>query len=616
MKDFWAFASDMLRYRLTLTVALIGAIVSAGCFGAGIGVIPVLFNVILGDDGKPLPILLAEWDTKVHDLIPNQWVNAAPSDPFKGIIVVLFGILILTIIGASAKFVHGYFAMSAGIRTVADLRKRAFQHLIHLPLRTVVETGTADRMSRIVKDTNRLRAGFNAITTKAVGESLKGIASLFVAFMLNWQLTIIAIIGAPILAVVIRKFSKKVQKASKRALRQSGVMLGAMTEAVQGIRVVKVHTAEEHEDARFSIINNRLLHEELAMRLAKALSSPVVELLSMVGVIGIAALAAWYITSHSIDYKTAFATLVAVAAAGASLRPLTAVSTEVHESAAAAERLQQLLDDETENPQEPNHKILPPHASTIAFNHVSFTYPSAENESLIDISLSIYHGETVAFVGPNGSGKTTLLSLIPRLFDPDSGSITIDDIDLQTVQLKSLRDQIGVVTQETVIFHDTIANNIAYGAGESVSRDDIIRAAKRAAAHDFITRKPGGYDWMIGEQGVTISGGERQRLAIARAILRNPRILILDEATSMIDADSEAVIAQTLTEFCKDRTSLAIAHRLSTVVNADRIIVLNRGCIIDIGTHHELLSRCELYQQLCRTQLVEGHTNEVANSSE
>ena len=616
MKAFWTFVTDMLRYRFTLLTALIGAVVAAGCFGAGIGVIPVIFNVILGKDGKPLPVLLKEWDTKVNGLIPDHWIAAAPTDSFHGIIVVLIGILILTFIGATGKFIHGYLAMSAGIRTIADLRRRAFNHLIHLPLKTVVETGTADRMSRIVKDTNRLRAGFTALTTKAIGESLKGVAALIVAFMLNWQLTLIAIIGAPILAIVIRKFSKKVQKASKRALRQSGVMLGAMTEAVQGIRVVKVHTAEEHEDTRFSKINDHLLREELSMRLAKALSSPVVELITMVGVIGIAAIAAWYITAHSIDFKTAFATLVAVAAAGASLKPLTAVSTDIHESAAAAERLQRLLDDEIEQPQQENRTTLPPHASSISFNKISFTYPGAELPSLSDISLSITHGETIAFVGPNGSGKTTLLSLIPRLFDPETGCVSIDGTDLQTVQLKSLRDQIGVVTQETIVFQDTIANNIAYGANGSVTRDEIIQASKRASAHDFIMSKPGGYDWMIGEQGVTLSGGERQRLAIARAILRDPRILILDEATSMIDADSEAVIAEALSEFCKDRTSLVIAHRLSTVVNADRIVVLNRGRIIDIGPHRELLQRCELYQQLCRTQLVEGHTNEVANSSE
>lgn len=607
MKSFWTYAREMLRYRGTLLIALSGALVSAGCFGAGIGSVPILFNVMLGKEGKALPELLAGWDGKVHGLIPNGWIAAMPTGRFEGIVAVLVGVMILTMIGSFSKFVHGYFAMSAGIRTVAHLRQHAFEHLIHLPMRTVVATGTSDRMSRIVKDTNRLRNGFNALSTKAVGESLKGIAALCVAVLLNWQLTLIAIVGAPVLAVVIRKFSKKVQKASKRALRASGVMLGAMTEAVQGIRVVKVHTAEEYEAKRFAKINDRLLREELSMRLAKAMSSPVVELISMVGVIGIAILAAWYITSQSIDYGMALATLVAVAAAGAAVRPLTAVSTEVHEAAAAAERLTGLLKDSVENPKESGQTVLGPHAKSIAFENISFTYPGAEDRTLVDVSLSIDHGETVALVGPNGSGKTTLLSLVPRLFDPDFGSVFVDDVDLKGVQLKSLRDQVAVVTQETVVFQDTIANNIAYGANGAVTRDAVVGAAKRALADEFISRKPNGYDWMIGEQGVTLSGGERQRLAIARAILRDPRILILDEATSMIDADSEAMIAEALDEFCKDRTSLVIAHRLSTVVNADRIVVLNRGRILDAGTHSELLGRCELYQQLCRTQLVEGN---------
>lgn len=607
MKSFWTYAREILRYRGTLLMALLGAVVSAGCFGAGIGSVPILFNVMLGKEGKSLPDLATGWDAKFGGLIPDGWIAAMPTDRFAGIVVVLVGVMVLTVIGAISKFVHGYFAMSAGIRTVAHLRQRAFEHLIHLPMRTVVATGTSDRMSRIVKDTNRLRSGFNALTTKAVGESLKGIAALCVAVVLNWQLTLIAIVGAPVLAVVIRKFSKKVQKASKRALRASGVMLGAMTEAVQGIRVVKVYTAEEYEAKRFAKINDRLLREELSMRLAKALSSPVVELISMIGVIGIAILAAWYITSQSIDYGMALATLVAVAAAGASVRPLTAVSTEVHEAAAAAERLTGLLNDTVENPKESGRNVLGPHAESIAFKDVSFTYPGDEERAIVDISLSISHGETVAFVGPNGSGKTTLLSLVPRLFDPDAGCVLVDGVDLNGVQLKSLRDQVAVVTQETVVFHDTIANNIAYGANGTVTREAVVNAANRAFADEFISRKPGGYDWMIGEQGVTLSGGERQRLAIARAILRDPRILILDEATSMIDADSEAMIAEALDEFCKDRTSLVIAHRLSTVVNADRIVVLNRGRMVDAGTHRELLERCELYQQLCRTQLVEGN---------
>ncbi len=603
----------MLKFRASLALALCGALLSALCFGAGIGTVPLMFSVMLNPDAadgtQTLAELLTAWNETRDWLIPDSLIAIAPTDQFKSVLTVLGAVFALTVVGATGKFIHSYFAMSAGIRTVSMLREQAFRRIIHLPMRLVIVDGTADRISRIVKDTNRLRAGFNAITTKAIGESLKAVAAISVAVYHNWQLSCIALIGAPILAITIRKFSKKVQKASKRALKQSGAMLGAMTEAVQGIRVVKVHTAENFEDERFQTINNKLMDEELSMRLAKALSSPVVEFISMVGVILIAIMSAWYIINSEIAYGNVFATLIGVAAAGAAVRPLAGVSTDVHESAAAAERLAHLLDEPMEVQQSPNLPALADHAHSIRFNDISFTYPGADCPTLKNISLDIQHGETVAFVGPNGSGKTTLLSLIPRLFDPNTGDVQIDDISLSDVQLKSLRDQIGVVTQETVVFHDTIANNIAYGASASVTSDQIKRAAEHAHADAFIQRKPNGYQTMVGEQGTTLSGGERQRIAIARAILRNPRIIILDEATSMIDAESEAMIASALEAFCQDRTSLVIAHRLSTVVNADRIVVLRHGEINDIGTHTELLQRCSLYQQLCRTQLVDHNGN-------
>jgi ABC-type multidrug transport system fused ATPase/permease subunit len=247
------------------------------------------------------------------------------------------------------------------------------------------------------------------------------------------------------------------------------------------------------------------------------------------------------------------------------------------------------------------------HCESIRFDGVTFTYPRAERPALDQITLEIRHGQRVAIVGPNGSGKTTLLALVPRLFDPNpgSGAVLIDGRNIREVAVRSLRRQIGVVTQETVLFRGTIRGNVAYGADDA-SEERVVAAAKKARAHEFIAAMPKGYDTPVGEQGLTLSGGQRQRIAIARAILRDPSILILDEATSMIDADSEAKIAEALAEFASGRTCLIVAHRLSTVINADRIVVMDAGRIVDDGTHAELLKRCSVYRLIAENQLVKG----------
>ncbi|MFI4896446.1 MAG: ABC transporter ATP-binding protein, partial [Phycisphaerales bacterium JB059] len=426
---------------------------------------------------------------------------------------------------------------------------------------------------------------------------------LLAALILNWPLTLAALILAPLLVTVIRKLGKRIRRAARGALESQAGLLHASTEAMQGLRVVKVHTAERYEQGRFHKINKEYLRQQLRVRTARAITSPLVEVLSILAVGALTLGAVWLILEGRLEKSEFLLTLAALAFAGGSLKPLTGLVNDIQQSGAAADRLAQLLASQPEPGHGARLPKLPRHAESIELRDIRFTYPGADAPALDHVSIRVDRGQTVAVVGPNGSGKTTLLALVPRLFDPDSGSVLIDGRDVRDYAVRSLRRQIGVVTQETVLFRASIRDNIAYGATD-VSEQRILEAARQAHADEFIQNLPDGYDTICGEQGLTLSGGQRQRIAIARAILRDPAILILDEATSMIDAESEAKITTAIAEFARGRTSLVVAHRLSTVLGADRIVVMDHGRLIDQGSHDELMQRCEIYSQIARRQLI------------
>jgi subfamily B ATP-binding cassette protein MsbA len=644
MNAFWSLAKSMARVRGLVALALVFAVISAFGLGAGVlGMTPVL-EIVLGEppersgtadrtdsaraenpgraveanadigeaDYKGLPELAAQ----LNDAIPNwapSWagvpqttIDTLPEGPFTAIVVILIALGILTVIGATANFLHQWLAITAVHRTIATIRRQAMRRALRVPLASVVQLGASDLINRIVNDASALAGGFTSLLSKAVAQITKGIAAFIAALIIDWRLTLAACIVAPIMAVVIRKLGKKIRRASRSALEMHALLLRSAGETLQGLRVVRTSTAEREQLGRFERANQRMLKEMLRVRTFRAIASPLIEVLTIAMLCALVLVSVKLILDGHLDRSSFVSTLIALGIAGASLRPVTGLVTEIQASAAAATRLQTLLSmpTETDDPAAERTKPrLPRHHDSIWLDTVSFGYPGQDAPAIDGVSLDITHGQTVAFVGPNGCGKTTLLSMIPRLFDPDQGRVTIDGTDIRTVRLRSLRRQIGVVAQEPVLFAGTVAQNIAWGARQ-VSREQIIDAARRSHADTFIRAMDGGYDAMISEEGKSLSGGQRQRLAIARAILRDPSILILDEATSMIDADSEAQITKALADFGAGRTVLIVAHRLSTVVNADRIVVMNAGRIQDAGTHSELLERCELYQDLTRHQLV------------
>lgn len=622
----------MLRYRGAVAGSLIMVTLTSMTLGVGLlGAHPVM-KAILGQ-GEGLDALAQRANTWLAtEVSPRLQVSDAlivrlPSDPFVTLVWLMTALCLLTAFGASTNFAHAYLANTLVNKTATRIRHEAFRALVRGGLRDLWAMGASEGVSRVVNDTSALANGLTVLVSKAVLQVCKGIAALAAAIAFDYRVTFGALLVAPALYTVIRKLGKRIKRGAGAALSSQAGLYTTASEVASALRVVKVYTSEGHEIARFHRENKAMLRELNRVRTARALASPLTEMLSVFLLCGLVLLAGRIIINNQLDPGDFILALGSLAVAGASLKPLTGIINDIQAASPAAERLEQLVtrpmerDNASQGPRGP----LPRHNASITFDHVSFTYPANAPKSastsaptpaptsaptsaptidhpasraaaIRDLSLTIPHGTRYAFVGPNGSGKTTLLGLIPRLFDPDQGRVLIDNIDLRTATLRSLRRQIGVVTQDVVLFRASIRENIAYAI--QASNDDVVAAAKMARCHDFIMAMPNGYETQVGEGGLGLSGGQRQRIAIARAILRNPSILILDEATSMIDPESEVAISQALADFSQGRTCLIVAHRLSTVRSCDAIVVMNEGTIADVGTHDQLIERSPLYRSL------------------
>ncbi len=606
MSAFWFFARKMLRRRAAVGWAMFFAFATAGGLGVGlVSLLPVL-RLILGT-GTSLVELANRYNAEGHAIAVPQWVVARlPEGRLAGVIVVVAGILVLTVVGGAAGFMHQYLSQAVAAKTVGRIRQDLFRHVVNLPLVTVIKRGPTDFAARIVRDTAELQRGFVSLLSKAVTNVLKGSAAFLAAIFFHWQLTLTAVVVAPLLAIVLRKLGKRIRRGTSGSLQGQQGLLRVATETLHGLRAVKANTGERRASQWFARINKVVVQQELRVLTARALSSPLVEVIAITIVGALAVLAARQIIANPMAFERFALALGSLGIAGAALKPMAGLVTEVQAAAAAADRLAEILGEQREAATGIRLRNLPRHCVSITFDDVTYTYPGAHHPAVASISLDLAAGSRLAIVGPNGSGKTTLVALLPRLLEPQSGRVLIDSIDLATVSLRSLRRQVGVVTQETVLFRGTIAENITFGASpeDSADRSKLVEAARRAHADEFIRELPDGYDTVLSERGASLSGGQRQRLAIARAVLRDPAILILDEATSQIDAESEGHINAAIAEFCRGRTAVLIAHRLSTVLNADEIVVIDGGRLLARGTHANLLATCDVYRRLTQTQLV------------
>jgi len=606
MPAFWLIAARMLRSRGRLAAALLFATISALGLGAGLVSLGPMLQLLLDPERhEGLRGMAAAYNASPRFLaIPELLVARLPEEPYDGVVLLMAVLAALTVIGATANFLHQFLSLTLCTRVVAAIRMEVFRHAVHLPLAVVVRRGPAEFTSRILRDSTEVQQGLVALTSRAVAQVTKGSAAFMAALWFDWRLTGVAVIVAPLMGLVLRKFGKRIRRAAKGALERQEALLRVTNESMQGLRSVKSGTAESDVIHRFFRANRGVVQEEMRVRTARAASSPVIELLAVLVLLGFALIAAKQILDGRLDLRDFVLTLGSLGVAAGSLRPLAGLVNDIQAASAPSERLIEVLnearedcDDRTGTPR----PTLPRHGRELRFEAVSYRYPGADRDALTDIDLVIGFGERVAIVGPNGCGKTTLLALLPCLLGPTRGRVCIDGVDIARVSLRSLRAQMGVVSQETVLVQGTVEQNIRFG-NFAATHEQVVDAAHRAHAADFIERLPEGYLTPVSEQGASLSGGQRQRIAIARAILRNPSILILDEATSQVDAESEEQIAAAIAEFGRGRTVILIAHRLSTVLGADRIVMMESGRIVDQGTHEQLLERCDPYRRLFRSQ--------------
>ena len=483
-----------------------------------------------------------------------------------------------------------------GQRIVADLRAELYRKIQIQSLAFFTKNPTGTLMSRITNDVGFIQGAVSEAVTALLKDSFTLLCLVFVIFYRDWQLAIVAMFVFPLAVYPIAKFGQKMRQIATRTQVTLGSLTSLLQETISGTRIVKAFSMEEYEDKRFGVENERLFRLSLKSISINAISSPFMEFLGGLGISAIIFYGGYQVIHGQSTPGTFFSFLTALIMLYEPVKRLTNVNNTIQQGIAGAQRVFGIIDLVPEIRNRTDAVPLPRISREIEIRNVTFRYE--ETPVLKNISLRIRTGEVVAFVGMSGGGKTTLVNLIPRFYDVTAGMILIDGRDIRNVTIESLRGQIAIVTQQTILFNDTVRNNIAYGDIVK-TEEQIVAAAKAAHAHDFILRLPKGYDTLIGEQGTKLSGGERQRISIARALLKDAPILILDEATSSLDSEAEIEVQDALENLMKGRTTLVIAHRLSTIRNADRIIVLVNGEIREEGTHETLLSRqgeyCRLY---------------------
>jgi ATP-binding cassette, subfamily B, bacterial MsbA len=576
--------------------------------------IPLLDTLFQESANRDLP---AETTTieRARGVLP-EWVTDAQqsvTETFNSFVFsgtqtdALLKICFLVLVAFFAKNIFGYlqayFLSYVEQGSMRDLRDTAYEHLHQLPMSYFKKERVGNLISRITNDVNIVQGSIAAAFLNLIREPLSIIVFLGIAVSISWRLTLLAFIILPFSMFIITYIGLKLRKHSAIIQAKMGDITSILQETISGVKIVKAFGMEQYENKKFSHETNSFFRMMLRITRVRNATSPLTEFLSViVGVIIIYYGGLLVLQEQTLSAAQFLGFLFAIFQLMPPIKELSGVNNRIQESSAAADRVFEIIDtypDITDKPGAVEKKFF---KESIVFDNVTFRYEDASEPVLTDISFRVQKGEVLALVGPSGGGKSTLVDLIPRFFDPAKGSILIDETDIRDIRVKSLRNLMGIVTQETFLFNESIASNIAYGL-ESFPQERIIEAAKTANAHNFIMNMPDGYNTIIGERGVKLSGGQRQRLSIARALVKDPEIMIFDEATSALDNESEILVQEAIERLMENRTTIVIAHRLSTIRNATRILVLENGRIVQSGRHEDLLTdRSGLYLKFYEMQ--------------
>jgi len=613
MASFLRFFREHLKRFLPLIVGGSVLLFLAGlCQGAMIGIIQLVFSLLLGMGkvhnsskglapeqlGKAGEVLLHLKDAVLAHL-PSQATLQHNIYLLPGLLVVVF------ILKGVFTYSGTLLMVRSGIRATISFRERLFSHLLRQEPAYFQKHPVGELLQRCISDVGAVQGIASNQLADAVREITQAVAMLTYVLYLNWRMTLILFIAGPLVVLPIKKLSQRIRKINHKNMEASSILLQRLKEVFSNIRVVLGFAREPFEEQRFQRQNEELFRLGMKSARVSAISHPIMELVGGLLLASLLIYATNSIRAGNMDGPSFMGYIFALYSLYDPIRRLTKLNAELQVAQASLERVYSVLDRKTEMVVAARPRPVAAQPQRLAFEGVHFAYEgrTGKNDVLRDINLEVGRGETVALVGGSGGGKTTLVNLVPRFFDPTGGRVTLDGVDLRDLDPRELRLRIGIVTQETLLFMDSVHDNIAYG--KPADREAVVAAARKAHAHAFISALSQGYDTPLAETGSTLSGGQRQRLAIARALLQDPPILILDEATSALDSESERAVQEALEVLMQDRTTLVIAHRLSTIQRATRICVLRHGEIVEMGSHEELLARHGEYERLHKLQFRE-----------